>query len=60
MPARGGSANSVLPSRSLKGLVRSAVRSERGARSSQHRALGKWYPFSLCLQLPRCLEPTLR
>ena len=41
MPTRGGSANSVLPPRSLRGLVRSAVRGERGARSSQHRALGK-------------------
>ena len=30
MPTRGGSANSVLPSRSLRGLVRSAVRGERG------------------------------
>jgi hypothetical protein len=34
---RGGSASSVLPSRLPKGLVRSAVRVERGARSSQRR-----------------------
>ena len=60
MLTRRGSANTVLPSVSLGGLVRSAVRGERGARSSQHRALGKWYPSSLCLQLPRCSEPTPR
>jgi len=37
LPTRGGSASSVLPPRLTKGLIRSAVRVERGARSSQHR-----------------------
>jgi len=55
MPARGSSANSVLPSRSLRGLVRSAVRGERGARSSQHRALGKWYSFFVVLATAQVL-----
>ena len=34
---QGGSTNSLLLPRSPRGLVRSAVRVERGARSSQHR-----------------------
>ena len=37
MPTRGGFANSVLPSRSPRGFVRSAANVERGARSSQYR-----------------------